>query len=74
MAPYMSMNLPASSDEPRRADGRQGRALWTLDQVLDHVKTKSLPESIDWINTAAAVAKTYRVTLTAYEGGQRPWA
>lgn len=66
IAPYVSLNLP-----------RQGRGLttsevagWSVEQVLDHVESKSLPQAVEWIRRQKEVADRHGLLLVAYEGGQ----
>jgi len=66
IAPYVSCNVP-----------KQGKGLtsdvvekWTVDQILDHVEQKSLPESAKWVRDHAKMAEQYNLRLIAYEGGQ----
>jgi len=65
IAPYISMNL-----SPQSKPSSDEVANWTVEQIMDHVENTALPESIGWINTAAAVARKYGVLLTSYEAGQ----
>ncbi len=66
VAPYITCNVPV-----------QGRGLttatvqaWTVDQALDYMETKALPESIRWIAEQKKVADEFGLKLIAYEGGQ----
>ena len=65
IAPYNSMNLAPggkpSSDEV---------AGWTVEQVMDYLETKALPESLEWIAGNKKVADKYGLKLVTYEGGQ----
>lgn len=65
IAPYMSMNL-----SPKSKPSSDEVAKWTVEEVMHHVMTKSLPESAKWMEEAAAVAKKYNVKLVCYEAGQ----
>jgi hypothetical protein len=71
IAPYMSFNIPAKSDRGRsdRLDA-DTVSRWTVDQVLDHVENRSVPECIRWIQDNKKVADKYKVKLVAYEAGQ----
>ncbi len=65
IAPYISMNLsPGGKPDAKEV------ADWTVEQVLDYLQSKSLPESIEWIRGSKAVADKYGLKLMAYEGGQ----
>lgn len=66
IAPYISCNVPKAGKN-LTADEVAG---WTVDQVLDHLEQKALPESIGWIKSQKAVADKYHLRLIAYEGGQ----
>ena len=66
VAPYISFNIP-----------RQGKDLtadevasWTVEQVLDEVEQKRLPQCIEWMQGQRQVADKYGLGLVAYEGGQ----
>ena len=69
IAPYVTLCVPAKSNDAKAltADAVAG---WTLDQLLDHVEKKALPESLKWIETQKKVADKYGLKLMAYEGGQ----
>jgi hypothetical protein len=71
IAPYMSFNVPAKSDRGR-SDRLDADAVsqWTVEQVLDHVEHRALPECIRWMHDNKKVADKYRVKLVAYEAGQ----
>jgi len=66
IAPYISFNIPL------RGDGLTADqvATWTVEQILDHVEQKRLPESIQWITGQKAIADKYGLGLVSYEGGQ----
>ncbi len=66
VAPYISCNVPRQG-EGLTASEVEG---WTVDQLLDHVEKKSLPQAIDWIGRQKQVADKYGLKLIAYEGGQ----
>lgn len=66
IAPYISCNVPKAGKKLTADEV----ANWTVDQVLDHLEQKSLPESIGWIKAQKAVADKYNLRLIAYEGGQ----
>ena len=65
IAPYFSLNLSPKSDPSSDQVATQ-----TVDQVLDHLEQKSLPQAIDWMQRSKAVADKYGVKLIAYEAGQ----
>ncbi|OAI53148.1 hypothetical protein AYO47_00990 [Planctomyces sp. SCGC AG-212-M04] len=65
IAPYLSFIIGPKSKPP--ADEV---ATWTVDQVLDHIETKSLPESTKWIAAHKKIADKHGLALIAYEGGQ----
>jgi hypothetical protein len=65
IAPYVSMNLgPASKLSSDTV------AQWTVDQVLDYLEQKALPESTRWIEANKAIADRFKLRLIVYEGGQ----
>lgn len=65
IAPYISFNL-----RPGGKPASDEVAGWTVDQVLDHIEKKALPQSIGWIQKSKAVADKYGLKLMAYEAGQ----
>lgn len=65
IAPYVSLNLSPQSDPSSETVSR-----WSVDQALDHLEQKSLPESIRWMKEHKALADKHRVRLIVYEGGQ----
>jgi len=66
VAPYVSCNVPARGDRLTADEV----AAWSVEQLLDHVEQKSLPQSIDWIKRQKELADKYDLKLIAYEGGQ----
>lgn len=65
IAPYFGMNVgPTSKPDVATVEG------WTVDQVLDHLQTTALPESIDWMAKHKALADRFGLTLNCYEAGQ----
>jgi hypothetical protein len=66
IAPYFGMNVPAQG-EGLNADTV---SKWSVDQVLDYLEQKSLPESLKWIADNKKIADQYGVKLIAYEAGQ----
>ncbi|MBE0537556.1 MAG: hypothetical protein IH624_17970 [Phycisphaerae bacterium] len=65
IAPYISFNI-----SPQGKPSAGEVAEWTVDQVLDYIENKSLPESIAWIKGSKAVADKYGLKPMTYEGGQ----
>lgn len=68
VAPYFSMNV--SPKGGRDTPGAEEAARWSLDHLLDFVRTNSLPEAADWMRKQKAVADRFKVRLIAYEAGQ----
>lgn len=66
IAPYISFNVPAQSDKLNA----ETVSKWTVDQALDHMENKSLPESIKWIQDQKKAAEEKGLKLIAYEAGQ----
>jgi len=66
VAPYVSCNVPLEGDGPTASQVER----WTVEELLDHVEKKSLPQSIDWTRRQKQVADKYGLKLVAYEGGQ----
>ena len=66
IAPYISCNVPKEGQGLTTAEVEK----WTVDQALDHMETKALPESIRWIKAQKNVADKYGLKLICYEGGQ----
>lgn len=66
IAPYISLNIPASGAE-LNADKV---ASWTVEQLLDYVEEHSLPECMKWIEENKKVADQYGLKLVCYEAGQ----
>jgi len=66
VAPYISLNVPASGEKLTATEV----ATWSLDRLLDHVESHSLPLAIEWIQRQKAVADRYGLKLVAYEAGQ----
>ncbi len=65
IAPYISFNI-----SPTGKPSADEVAGWTVDQVMDYLEKKSLPQSIEWITKSKAVADKYGLKLVTYEGGQ----
>lgn len=65
IAPYCSFNV--SPDGTPSATTVAG---WTVDQVMDHLETRSLPECVDWMKSCKKVADRFKVRLICYEAGQ----
>ena len=66
IAPYISMNI-SPSDKDLGADNV---SKWNVDQFLDHVEQKALPQCIEWIKANKKVADQHKLRLTCYEAGQ----
>jgi hypothetical protein len=66
IAPYFGMNVPAQGEE-LNADTV---SKWSVDQVLDHLEKKALPETLKWIADNKKVADKYEVKMISYEAGQ----
>ena len=69
IAPYVTLCVPAKSDRPGALNA-ETVAGWTVEQLLDHVEQKALPESLKWIADQKKVADKYGLKLMTYEGGQ----
>lgn len=68
IAPYISFNIA-----PRASEGTPGAeevAGWTVDQLLDYVEQKALPECIGWMRAQKRLADRLGVGLVCYEAGQ----
>ena len=66
IAPYISMNVPRQGKE-LTADAVEN---WTVEQALDHLEKKSLPECIQWIREQKKAADEFGLRLVCYEAGQ----
>ena len=69
IAPYITF-LPPGQSKEKDALTADVVAKWTVEQVMEHCRTKALPECAKWMRDAAAVAKKYNVKLVCYEAGQ----
>jgi hypothetical protein len=69
IAPYVTMCIPAKSDKAGALNA-EIVAGWSVDQLMDHVEQKALPECLKWIADQKKVADKYGLRLMAYEGGQ----
>jgi hypothetical protein len=69
IAPYLTFCVPEQSNNPKALTAATV-SKWAVDQALDHMETKALPESIEWIRQQKKVADQYGLKLVAYEGGQ----
>jgi len=67
IAPYMGFMPSGQGGDGPTADKV---AKWSVDQVLDEVERKVLPESVKHMADAAKVARKYKVKLVSYEAGQ----
>jgi len=68
IAPYFSLNVPRTGDE--RRPGADQVAQWSLERLLDHVATNSLPEAVRHMAAQQALAAKYSLRLICYEAGQ----
>jgi len=66
IAPYM----PYSIGRGKTADLGAQMKDWTVEQMLDHFEKTALPDSLERMRRAKAVADKYGLKLIAYEGGQ----
>jgi hypothetical protein len=66
IAPYLSFNVPAQGEGLNAATV----AAWNVNQVLDHLEQKALPETMQWIVDSKKTADKYGVKLISYEAGQ----
>ena len=66
IAPYISFNV-APGDKQLNASQV---ADWSLDQVFEHIQTKSLPDAVAWMNNHKKLADQHRLRLVCYEAGQ----
>lgn len=65
IAPYVSLDVG-----PETTPNVNEVSQWTVERVLDHLETVSLPESKKWIQANKKLADKYGLKLLAYEGGQ----
>ncbi len=63
IAPYFGFAVPSSRAEKVVEN-------WSVDQVLDHIESATLPEAEQWIKSNKAAADQYGLKLVAYEAGQ----
>jgi hypothetical protein len=68
IAPYITFNVPLEGKEGR--PGVAEVAGWSMEQLFEHLRNVSLPESMERITKHAEVAKNNGLDLVAYEGGQ----
>jgi len=66
IAPYISLNVPPAGGG-LTADVVEK---WSVDELLDRVETRALPEAIEWIRKQKEVADRHGLKLLAYEAGQ----
>jgi hypothetical protein len=69
IAPYFGWNVPERSKDPKTQTAEQVAQL-SVDQILDHLETVSLPESIKWIQQHKELADKHKLALVCYEAGQ----
>jgi len=72
IAPYISFNVPLKGNGKRPAADQV--AAWSVEQVLNHMETVCLPQSVKWMHDQKAMADKYGLRLIAYEGGQHATA
>jgi hypothetical protein len=60
------MNVPAQGETLNAATV----AAWSVEQVLDHLEEKALPESLKWVAEHNKVADQYGLKMISYEAGQ----
>lgn len=65
IAPYISLNVGTDTDPSAETVAR-----WSVDEVMDHLERKSLPECVEWMRRCKEVADKFRVRLICYEAGQ----
>jgi hypothetical protein len=65
IAPYLTLNVGPET-KPKAAEV----ATWTVEKVLGHLESHSLPEAARWIVENKRVADRHGLKLVAYEGGQ----
>ncbi len=65
IAPYCSFNVG-----PDSAPNVDTVSRWTVDQVMDHLESKSLPECTEWMRRHKEIADRFKVRLICYEAGQ----
>jgi len=69
IAPYFGPLIPPTTGN----DGRPGAdqiVNWTVEQLLDYIEQKTLPEAIEAIKQQKVVADRFGLKLVAYEAGQ----
>jgi hypothetical protein len=66
IAPYVTCNVPKEGKGITVAEVEK----WTVEQALEHMETKALPESIKWIAGQKKIADKYGLKLVCYEAGQ----
>jgi hypothetical protein len=69
IAPYLTFCVPEQSNNPKTLTAK-AVSQWTVEQALNHMETKALPESVAWIHQQKKMAEKYGLKLVAYEGGQ----
>jgi hypothetical protein len=67
IAPYMGFCVPAKSGKQLNAETV---ASWSVDQVLDHMASVVLPETVEMIRKQKGAAEKYGLRLVSYEAGQ----
>lgn len=71
IAPYVSLNVPPQGKTLNAAPLNAAEvSQWSVERLLDHVDSQSLPESIRWMAANRQVAEQYGLKLVCYEAGQ----
>ena len=65
IAPYLSMSIA-----PKGKPSASEVAGWSVDQILDFMENKALPEAEGWMHKNKVTADRYGLRMVAYEGGQ----
>ena len=69
IAPYITFCVPANKDASG-APSADEVATWSVDQAMDYMESKALPEAIQAMQKQKAVADKYGIRLITYESGQ----
>jgi len=69
IAPYVGLNVAETPDRYNTLTASTV-ASWDVRQVLDRLRTRSLPETIESIRSFRKLATDHGLDLVAYEGGQ----
>lgn len=68
IAPYVTLNVPAIGKKDQL--GADQVVAWSSEELFAHIRNVCLVESIERIDKIAEVARTNKLELVAYEGGQ----